>query len=217
MPPTGARDIRPPPQVGRARRVTYGHLLARRREYDRPGNEILRRRAREVLGLRRLLGHGEVASGLDELTELVIGDLVNIHPEATDPHAVHRTGIPHRIGSPVGKAPWIGTPQGELSSGNPGHAGGPGPSGCGLAWLRGCEGRSRFDRPSRWPRRPHAHGQRERDEPEGTTAQHSAPAWSLRMPVHAVTRRSVRSMRRWSARRRDGLHQRTNARLARAA
>ncbi len=67
--------------------------MAGRREHDRAGHEILRRRAGKVLGARRALGDRHVPGGLDELRELLVGHLGRVHPEAVHVDAMNRPGI----------------------------------------------------------------------------------------------------------------------------
>jgi hypothetical protein len=86
--PVGPRNVRPPPEV----RV-QGDGAGRRREHDRARDEVLRRRAGEILRPRRSLGDRHVSRGLHELRELRVRHLRRVHPEAADAHAVDRLRV----------------------------------------------------------------------------------------------------------------------------
>ena len=88
MAPVGPLLVAPPLEV-----VVQGHRLRGGREHHRPRHEVLGRRAREVLGARRALGHGDVVSGLGELRELLVRHLGRVHPEGVDRDPMHGPGV----------------------------------------------------------------------------------------------------------------------------
>ena len=73
----------------------------RRREHDRPGDEVLRRRTGKLRGRGSRLGDRHIARGPDKAGELVVGHLELIHPEPVDSDPMNRPGVGHGVGTAV--------------------------------------------------------------------------------------------------------------------
>jgi hypothetical protein len=73
-----------------AAKLRQVHRVAGRGEHQRAGLEHVRRRAWVVLRSGGDLGERDVASGLDEATELAVGDRRAVDPEAAHLHAMCR-------------------------------------------------------------------------------------------------------------------------------
>ena len=102
-----------------------------RREDDGARDEVLRRRARKILGTRRALRDRHILGGLDELCKLRVGDLGRVHPKAIHVNAVERPRVSRGLHPDVVHARLFGGAHGKLAAGNPHHAVRP------LTWWRG--------------------------------------------------------------------------------
>ena len=117
MPPVRAVHVAPPLEI-----IVQRHGLRRRREDRGAGDEILRRRGGEFFLRRLLLGDGDVAGGLDEFLELLVGHLRRVHPEAVHINAVNGQRVARDARQAAQRFAGGVAAHRELAAGNPHHA-----------------------------------------------------------------------------------------------
>ena len=118
MLPIRAFHVAPPAVM-----IVKRDMRRRRREYDRPGHEILRRRIGKLRRRGRALGDCHITTGLDERCKLVVRDLGSIHPEAIDVDAMNRSRVEHGVVTAMRQLAWVDAADREFTARNPHHAG----------------------------------------------------------------------------------------------
>ena len=102
--------------------VLQRHRAGRRREDGGPGDQVLRRRGRELLPGRRALGDGDVAGGVDKLLELLVRHVGLVHPEAVHIDPVDGDRVAGNARQAAERFAGRVAAHRELAAGNPDHA-----------------------------------------------------------------------------------------------
>ena len=101
--------------------VAERHRPRWRREHDRSGYQALRRCPGKVFGPWCPLGDGHIPGGRNECGKLGVGDFRRIHPKPSDPDAMDRSRVLHRVGATMGQPARIDATQRKLAAGYPDH------------------------------------------------------------------------------------------------
>src|SRR5262249_14933382 len=100
--PVSTRNVVPPLIV-----IIERDGVARRREDNGASNQVLRRRAREVLRARLTFSDRDVTGSANKLLKLRIRDVGRIHPEAIDVNTVNWASVYSAMHSSFRAGRWI--------------------------------------------------------------------------------------------------------------
>ena len=116
MAPVGPFFVSPPLEI-----ILQGDGIGRGGKDGGAGDEILRRRGRELFLGRRDLGDSLVTRRRHKRRKLGIGHFSFIHPEGVHRHADDGPGIGHGVLASAAEAGGVLTAHGEFPAGNPSH------------------------------------------------------------------------------------------------